>query len=206
VIVQGTPEWFAQRCGRVTASRVGDVIATTKSGYSTSRENYMAQLIAERLTGNVEESYTNAAMQWGTNTEPQARAAYEFFNDVTVEPAEFVPHPTIPMCGASPDGLVGADGLLEVKAPNTATHLNTLLGNKVPEKHMPQIQWQMACTGRAWVDFMSFDPRLPSNMQMFVQRVPRQDNEIKLLETEIKMFLNELERRVAALVELRGAA
>jgi len=126
-VEQGTPEWFAARLGNVTASRVADVIAKTKSGYSASRENYMAQLICERMTNTVAESYTNAAMAWGTETEPLARAAYESYADVLVDEVGYIPHPTIERAGASPDGLVGLYGLLEIKCPNTATHIDTLI-------------------------------------------------------------------------------
>jgi len=208
-IVQGSPEWFSIRCGKVTASRVADVIAKTKTGPSASRTNYMAQLIAERLTGTTAESFTNAAMQHGTDTEPQARMAYEFYQDVTVVETGFVLHRTIGMTGASPDGLVGDDGLVEIKAPNTATHIDTLLGATVPGKYVTQILWQLACTGRTWCDFVSFDPRLPESMRMFVQRVHRDDARIAELESEVITFLaelsakeRELRKRYEAPVEL----
>lgn len=191
-IIQGSPEWFAIRVGKVTASRVADVIAKTKTGPSASRTNYMAQLIAERLTGTTAESFTNAAMQHGTDTEPQARMAYEFYQDVTAAEIGFVIHPTIGMTGASPDGLVGDDGLVEIKCPNTATHIDTLLGSTVPGKYVTQIMWQLACTNRSWCDFVSFDPRLPESMRMFVQRVHRDDARIAELEGEVITFLAEL--------------
>ncbi len=193
---QGSKEWFAQRCGKVTASRVSDVTARIKTGYGASRANYMAQLVAERLTGEVAESFSNAAMQWGTDTEPHARAAYEFRTDATVTPIGFADHPTVPMSGASPDGLVGDDGLLEIKCPNTATHIETLLANTVPPKHMLQIQWQLACTGRAWCDFVSFDPRMPEAMRFFMCRVSRDNTLIGTRENEIRTFLAELESTV----------
>lgn len=192
MIVQGSPEWFEQRCGKVTASKVADLIAKTKSGYSASRANYMAQLVAERLTGTVAESFSNAAMQWGADIEPEARRNYEFFTNATVDEASFVPHPSIAETGASPDGYVGADGLLEIKCPNTSTHIETLLGGSVPGKYITQIQWQLACTGRAWCDFVSFDPRMPETMNIFIKRVPRDDAAIQSLESEVTDFLNEL--------------
>src|SRR3990167_876627 len=139
---QGSPEWLLARVGKVTASRVSDVVAKTKTGWGASRANYMAELIAERLTGAPAAQYVNAAMQWGTDTEPQARAAYEFFQDATVEQVGLVPHPTIPMSAASPDGLVGDDGMVEIKCPNTATHVDTLLSPVIPEKYTTQMQWQ----------------------------------------------------------------
>lgn len=201
---QGSADWFAIRCGRVTASRVADVIAKTKSGYSASRANYAAQLIAERLTGDVAESYSNAAMQWGTEQEPEARLAYEFRTDAEVEQIAFVDHPTIAMSGASPDGLVGAVGLVEIKCPNTATHIETLRGQSIPGKYETQMLWQMACTGRQWCDFVSFDPRLPENMRLFVKRLERDDARIAELEVEVTTFLTEIDATVAELTRLYG--
>jgi putative phage-type endonuclease len=201
---QGTEEWFTIRIGKVTASRVADVIAKTKTGYSATRDNYMAQLVCERLTGQKGESFTNAAMQHGTDTEPLARAAYEALKDVLVDEVGFVPHPSIIMAGASPDGLVGEDGLLEIKCPNTATHIETLLSQSVPGKYNTQMQFQMACTGRQWCDFVSFDNRLPEELQLFVKRVPRDNEFIKQMEDEVVKFLNELDIKIAQLMELKN--
>lgn len=200
-VEQGTPEWFAARLGNVTASRVADVIAKTKSGYSASRENYMAQLICERMTGTVAESYTNAAMAWGTETEPLARAAYESLADVLVDEVGYIAHPTIERAGASPDGLIGLFGLLEIKCPNTATHIDTLISDQVPTKHIAQIQWQMSCTGRTWADFVSFDPRLPSGLQMFVKRVEFDAEYVAMLKEEVIKFLAELDAKISKLNE-----
>jgi putative phage-type endonuclease len=201
-VEQGTPEWFAARLGKVTASRVADVIATTKSGWGASRANYSAQLVAERLTGAVADSFTNGAMQWGTQTEPEARRAYCFRQDVDVMEVGFVDHPTIGMTGASPDGLIGEDGLLELKCPNTGTHIATLLGQSVPTKYMTQMHWQMACTGRQWCDFASYDPRLPESMRLFVQRLHRDEEEIARLEALVVEFLAEVDQTVADLRRL----
>jgi putative phage-type endonuclease len=201
---QGTEEWFTIRIGKVTASRVADVIAKTKTGYSATRDNYMAQLVCERLTGQKGESFTNAAMQHGTDTEPLARAAYEALKDVLVDEVGFVPHPSIIMAGASPDGLVGDDGLLEIKCPNTATHIETLLSQSVPGKYNTQMQFQMACTGRQWCDFVSFDNRLPEELQLFVKRVPRDNEFIKQMEDEVVKFLNELDIKIAQLMDLKN--
>jgi putative phage-type endonuclease len=208
MIEQGSPEWFAQRCGKATASRIADIIATTKSGPAASRKNYLAQLVAERLTQTVAEGYTNAAMQWGTDKEPEARAAYAFLHadGVDVLPAEFVTHPAIPMAGASPDGLVGADGLLEIKCPNTATHIETLLGGKVDGKYITQIQWQLACTGRQWCDFVSYDPRMPEHLATWVKRVPRDGAMIAELEAAVRDFLSEVAATVKALEAYAEAA
>lgn len=201
---QQTEEWFSQRLGKVTASRVADIIAKTKSGYSTSRANYMAELICERLTGSRGDSYMNAAMAWGTATEPQARSAYEAETGLLVETVGFVPHPTILEAGASPDGLVGDDGLVEIKCPNTSTHIDTLLGKSVPSKYITQIQWQLACTGRKWCDFVSYDPRMPENMQMFLFRVPRNDETIAELVKEVVQFLSELDGKITNLQKEYG--
>jgi putative phage-type endonuclease len=200
-VEQGTPEWFAARLGNVTASRVADVIAKTKSGYSASRENYMAQLICERMTNTVAESYTNAAMAWGTETEPLARAAYESLADVLVDEVGYIAHPTIERAGASPDGLIGLFGLLEIKCPNTATHIDTLISEQVPTKYITQMQWQMSCTGRTWADFVSFDPRLPSGLQMFVKRVEFDAEYVAMLKEEVIKFLTELDAKISKLNE-----
>ena len=201
---QGSEEWFTIRIGKVTASRVADVIAKTKTGYSATRDNYMAQLVCERLTGQKGESFSNAAMQHGTDTEPLARAAYEALQDVLVDEVGFVPHPTIEMAGASPDGLVGTDGLLEIKCPNTATHIETLISKVVPGKYNTQMQFQMACTGRQWCDFVSFDNRLPEMFQLFVTRVPRDEVFIRLIESEIIQFLAELDDKINKLMKVKN--
>lgn len=202
-IVQGSPEWHALRCGRVTASRVSDVIARTSKGWGASRANYAAELIAERLTGVSAEGFTNAAMQWGTDQEPNARSAYEFYWNVDVSQIGFVVHPTISDSGASPDGLVGTDGLIEIKCPNTATHIETLISGTIPAKYITQMTWQMACTGRRWCDFVSFDPRLPETMQLYVRRIERDDELIGILEKEVRSFLaTEVDGKVAELRRL----
>lgn len=205
-ITQGSSDWIAARLGLVTASRVSDVVAKTKSGYSASRANYMAQLVAERLTGEPTEGFTSPAMQWGTEHEPLARAAYEFFADRTVTTAGFIPHPTIAMSGASPDGLVDEDGLIEIKCPNTATHIETLLEGAVPSRYANQMQWQLACTGRQWCDFVSYDPRLPQELSLYVRRVPRDDQRISDLESEVAAFVRELNDRREALLDRFGLA
>lgn len=198
---QGTPEWFAARLGKVTASRVADVIGKTKSGYGAGRKNYEAELIAQLLTGISPPSFSSSAMQWGTDTEPQARAAYEFITGNDVIEIGFSDHLEIDMSGASPDGLVGPDGMLEIKCPNTATHINTLLTKKVPKKYNTQMQWQMACCAREWCDFVSFDPRLPADLQLFMVRVPRDKDLITELETEVKGFIEEMNNKIGKLRE-----
>lgn len=199
MIEQGTPEWHAMRCGKVTASRVADVTAKTKSGVSAMRATYMGQLIAERLTGVVAESYTSSAMQWGTDTEEEARNAYAFYHGAKLHPVAFVDHPSIAMAGASPDRYVGDDGLIEVKCPNTATHIETLLGKAAPGKYIKQMQWQMSCTGRAWCDFVSFDPRMPEHLKLFVRRVPRDPVMIAELESEVRQFIRDMDAKLSEL-------
>jgi putative phage-type endonuclease len=203
MIEQGTPEWFAQRIGKVTASRVSDIMAKTKSGVSASRGNYLAQLVAERLTGQAAETFKSGAMHHGTETEPMARMAYESETGLIVTEVAMIQHPAIEMSGASPDGLVGEDGLVEIKCPNTSTHIATLLADKAPSGYMAQMQWQMACTGRAWCDFVSFDPRMPEDMQLFIKRVPRDDTLISEYEAEVVKFLDDVQETVDKLIQIR---
>ena len=188
---QKTEEWFAARLGKVTASRVADVLAKIKSGESASRKNYKMELVVQRLTNKVGESFTNAAMEWGTEQEPFARMAYEAHTGTFVKEEGFVDHPTIEGFGCSPDGIIG-EGLIEIKCPNTATHIETVLENKAPSKYIPQMQCQMACTGAKWCDFVSFDPRVPEDLQLFVVRVDRDQEYIDAMEVEVKQFLSEV--------------
>ena len=188
---QRTEEWFAARLGKVTASRVADVLAKIKSGESASRKNYKMELVVQRLTNKVGESFINAAMEWGTEQEPFARMAYEAHTGTFVKEDGFVDHPTIEGFGCSPDGIVG-EGLIEIKCPNTANHIETVLENKAPSKYIPQMQCQMACTGAKWCDFVSFDPRLPEDLQLFVVRVERDQEYIDSMEVEVKQFLSEV--------------
>lgn len=203
-VVQGSEEWKRIRVGKVTASRIADIVARTKSGFSASREKYAGELIAEILTGEpAERPFTSAAMQWGTDQESQARTAYEFMHDVGVIEVAFVDHPTISGSGASPDGLVGDSGLLEIKCPETHTHIDTLIKQEIPSKYITQMMWQMACTGRQWTDFVSYDPRMPESMQLFVKRVERDNDLILDLEQEVIRFIeNEVEAKVLALRRL----
>lgn len=204
--VQRSDEWFAARMGKVTASRVADIIATIRSGaYSASRKNYAAELITERLTGVSNEFFINDAIQWGMDQEDNAKRAYEKrtafnTNGLKVVDVGFIDHPTIAMSGASPDGFVGEDGLIEIKCPMTATHIETLLKDEYNDKYKTQMQWQMACTGKKWCDFVSFDPRLPEDMQLFIERVNRDETVIRNLESEVATFLAEVEETAASLV------
>ena len=206
-VPQGSPEWLEARAGKVTASRIADVLAKVKTGEAAGRRDYRAQLVAEILTGRPQESgFTNDAMRWGTEQEPYARAAYECQAGVLVDQVGMVLHPSIERGAASPDGLVDPDGLVEIKCPNTATHLDYLLDGTVPAKYQPQMLWQMACTGRDWCDFVSFDPRLPEDLQLFVVRFQRDQARIDAMEAEVRAFLVEVEETVSRLRAIKGAA
>lgn len=199
-MIQGTPEWFAARLGKVTASCINKVMATLKSGgEAADRKNYRAQLVAERLTGRAVESYTNAAMAWGTEQEPFARQAYEFITGNAVEEIGFIEHPVIEMCGCSPDGLIGEEGMVEIKSPNTATHIDWLLSKQPPAEHLNQMQWQMECSGRKWCDFVSYDPRMPLELQLFTVRVERDDKRIGEIREAVKKFLAEVDETISRL-------
>ena len=197
---QRTDAWFDARLGKVTASRVADVMARTKTGMSASRQAYLDQLVVEIITGTRADSFSSTAMQWGVDTEPLARAAYEARIGELVDETGFHVHPRIEQSGASPDGLIG-EGLIEIKCPSPTTHIEYLVSKKVPTKYVHQMQWQMACLGRPWCDFLSYDPRMPRELQMFLVRVDRDDVHIKALETEVEVFLDELNQRVTQLRE-----
>lgn len=199
MVEQGSAEWLAMRLGKLTASRMADVLAVTKSGPSASRKNYMAQLVAERMTGQPAESFSNAAMAWGTEHEPLARAEYEILTDYSVEQVSFVDHPDIEWCGASPDGLVLDSGLVEIKCPNTATHIEYLLAGKPPAKYVPQMLLQLACTGRKWCDFVSYDPRMPDEHRLFVVSFEPKRDEILAVEQAAIEFLAEVEQVIQKL-------
>lgn len=199
-VEQRTDDWFQARLGKVTASKVSDVMAKTKSGYSASRQNYMAQLICERLTGVKQDSFTNAAMQRGTELEPMAREIYVLNSfDATVTEVGFIPHPTIDNFGASPDGLVNDDGLIEIKCPNTWTHLEFIKSNEPKREYILQMHVQMMCTGRKWCDFVSFDDRLPDEYQFRVKRIEFNPILAKEIENEVIKFLAELGLEIASL-------
>ena len=205
-VVQGSEEWFKSRLGKATASRIADILAKTKSGYSTSRENYCVELALERITGARQEFYQNDAMKWGTETEPLARAAYEAHTGAIVDEVGMIDHPSIAMAGASPDGCIDADGLIEIKCPNSATHMKTLLSKKPDSKYIMQMTWQMACTGRKYCEFVSFDPRFPTHLQLFVTRVDRDDKAVSDMEAEVIKFLDEVDAMVQQLNNMREAA
>jgi putative phage-type endonuclease len=207
MIEQRTEEWFQQRLGKVTASRISDVIAKTKTGVSTSRQNYLVQLVSERLTGKKGDSFVNQAMLDGIEREGAARAIYMLNRDVSVTEVGFFDHPVIKNSGASPDGAVNAEeegkyaGLIEIKCPIETTHTNTLMSKSVPSKYIPQMQWQLACTGAKWVDFVSYNPNFPEELQLFVARVDRDDAYIAELEAEVVKFLEEVDTTILKLKE-----
>lgn len=206
---QGTESWFSDRLGKVTASRLADVLAKTKTGYSASGTNYITQLVLERITNTRAESYSNAAMAWGTEQEPFARAAYEAHTGQMVEEVGFIPHPDIEAAGASPDGLVGDDGMVEIKCPASSTILEVWLthsqgGNPVDAEYYAQMQWQMRCANRLWCDYVVFDPRMPAKAQLFVFRVERNPDWLKIAEDEVLKFLAEVDAKVVALKSIIG--
>ena len=204
---QRTDDWFAARCGRITASRLADVMAKTKSGYSASRKNYMMELICQRLTGKCEPGFTSGPMMRGTELEPLAREMYVLNQfDAEVTEVGFIPHPTIEWFGASPDGLVNDDGLIEIKCPNTATHIETMRTGKPKREYILQMHAQMMCTGRNWCDFVSFDNRLPEDLSYFETRIHRDATLVQEIESEISDFLSDLDKEIASIMNNRAAA
>ena len=204
---QRSAEWFAARLGKVTASRINDVMDKLKSGSEkATRKNYRAQVLCERLTGQKEDSFCNAAMQWGIDNEDPARECYEFLTGLPVSEVGLVDHPSIPMAAASPDGLVNASGLVEIKCPNTANHIEWMLAGVVPAQHIKQIQFQLACTDRKWCDFISYDPRLPEELQLFVVRLERDDELIAEIEESVIKFNAEVDETLEKLTKIREAA
>jgi len=201
-IIQRSPEWYAARCGSLGASQLADALAKTKSGWGASRANLQAKIVIERLTGKQEEGFSSAAMLWGVEKEEEARTAYSFVTDNDVLEVGLYKHPTIIGTHASPDGLVGHDGCLEIKCPNSATHIETLKSGQVAHKYLLQMQWQMACANRQWCDFVSFDPRMPDNLSLYIQRIERDNDMLAILESEVAAFLVEVDVDVKALLDL----
>lgn len=202
---QRSKEWFEIRVGKVTASNVSALVNKTKAGkWGTGAITYQAQLVTELLTGQYND-FVSPAMEWGMYTEPQAQAAYSFFvSNEPIKPIGFADHPTIKGAGASPDGLVGSNGGVEIKCPNTVNHMKTLLADTVPKEHIVQMQWQMACTGRQWCDFVSFDPRMGSGLDLFVKRVERDNEHIAKLEELVTDFVAETNVIVDRLLSIRN--
>lgn len=200
---QGSDEWYKERVGVVTASRFSDVLMAIKSGEAAGRYNYKAEIVAERLTGLPANSYTTPAMQWGIDHEAEARQIYAVIIDPSINVTEsgLVMHETL-KAGASPDGLVGDEGLIEIKCPNTATHIATLLAGSAPRKHYAQMQGQMWITGRKWCDFISYDPRLNDKLAFFKVRVERDEEYIENMAEEVEKFIGEVDELVKQLEAL----
>lgn len=202
---QQTPDWFKMRCGMVTGSRVAEIMAKLKAGgknglYAQSRENYKRELVCARLTGLNADHYVTAAMQWGTENEKYARARYEIDTGNIVNTIGFAMHPKIKWFGASPDGVIGAQGLLEIKCPTTRVHVDTLLSGRAGSEYEWQMYAEMACAEREWCDFVSFDPRIEKeDLQIFVKRYHRNDAKITELEAEVVQFLSEVDGMLAGL-------
>jgi putative phage-type endonuclease len=197
-IEQGTPEWLELRMGRSTGSRYKDVLA---GGQGATRRSYMVELAAEVLTSAPQPTFSNEAMRWGTETEPQARSMYELNNGVEVEQVSFVSHESI-NTGVSPDGFPGSDGLVEFKCPNTKTQIETFLKGDMPTGHKAQVQGQMWVAEREWCDFVSFDPRIIGDAGYFQKRIYRDEKYIKELEEKLKIFDEELQELI---LKLRGS-
>lgn len=201
---QRDEEWYEARRGRATASRFRDVMAKGRGGgESATRAAYKAQLVLERVTGQIAEGFTSAAMQWGIDNEPLAVLAYMDATGRNVDDAAFIQHPTL-MAGASPDGLVGMEGLIEIKCPNSHTHLETLRRGTIPPEYIPQTQGQLWIVGADWLDFVSFDPRFPESSRLFVYRVERDEKYINELEAQVARFLEEVEAETEFLLNYEG--
>ena len=199
---QRTDEWFKARLGKVTASRVSDVLAKIKTGEAAVRRNYKMQLATERLTGQKTDSYTNQAMQDGIDREDTARQIYEIVRDIKVEQVGFIDHPAIKMAGASPDGLLPDNGVLEIKCPIETTHTTNLLERKLPSRYISQVQWQIACTGADYANFVSYNPNFEPKLQLMYVAVERDDEYIEMLEEEVSIFLLEVDEVINTLREL----
>jgi putative phage-type endonuclease len=208
--IQGSDAWFEARLGKATASHITDILATVKTGEATTRRNYRMQLVCERLTGRKADTYTNAHMERGNTLEPLARSLYEIKKGVLVSEVGFINHPIIAMAGASPDGLV--DGLIdgvalsiEIKCPTPANHVETILRGTAPSQYFGQMQWQMACLGKSYqaVDFVSYCPDVGEDLELFVVRVPRDNEYIAETEMAVQAFLNEVTETYNQLKELK---
>jgi len=204
--LQRTDEWRQSRVAHLTASRLNDALDLTAKGLEGAKsQQYRLELVAERLTGIPTDFFENAAMRWGTETEPYARSAYEAERGVMVQEVGFIKHPTLEWAGASPDGLV-KDGLLEIKCPTTTTHIKHLIGGAVPDQYKNQMLWQMLCTGRKWCDFVSFDPRMPEELQLFIKRYEPTPEELQECQEKAIVFLKSVDEIVEQLEKIGIAA
>lgn len=201
--IQGSEEWQLDRIGKATASRFNDILAFTRNGFGAARKNYAAELVAEILTGVRSDNYKSKSMEWGTETEPVARLQYQLVTGNEVEETGFWSHDTLP-AGASPDGLVNHDGILEIKCPNTATHIETLTTQQIPKQYIPQVQGQLWITEKLWCDFVSYDPRLPENAQLVVIRVSRDEQYILELQEKVEEFMLDVQKQVRLIQRYKG--
>jgi putative phage-type endonuclease len=203
---QGTEDWFNMRVGACNSSRLNDALAKLKDPKkeSADRRNYKRELAIERLTSKAFEHYVSAPMQFGIENEGRARTEYEFYSGNEVTPIGLAMHPTVKWFMASTDGLVGKDGMIEIKCPNTINHLDILLSGEIPAQYHWQMLGGMACAERQWCDFVSFDPRLPEDLSLFVKRFHRDDALIAGMELEVVQFLTEVEELLAQLKESRA--
>ena len=200
-ITQGTDEWKQLRCGIITGSKIADV---TQEKKGTGYANYLAQIVCERLTGCVTETYKNAYMERGNEDEEAARCCYEYVTGNIVEQVAFIKHPTIDCFGISPDGLINDDGMVEIKRKIPAIHIDYILKNRVPPEYVKQMTAQLACSGRKWNDFVSYCPELPENMQLFVCRLERNEEAINAMETAVVAFNESVEKMIADLKRIRS--
>lgn len=199
---QGSPEWYAAKCGKVSASHIAEVMSRTKTGWGAARKHYMDKLVAERITGQPVTQRAVQSLERRLEMEPEARIAYEFYSDNMVEQVGFIEHPTIPNAGASPDGLISKDGGLEIKCCDTATHIELIRSGVIDKSYVQQCDFGMACTGREWWDFASYDPLMPEELKLYVQRIPRNDTRIAEIETAVIEFLAEVEAKVEQVVAM----
>ena len=207
--LQRTPEWYAARCGKVTASRIVDVIARTQKGWGAARAKYMEQIIAERLTGKPQDMRNVRSLTARAEMEPEARAAYSFYSDNDVDLVGFIQHPTIEQAGASPDGLVGADGMIEIKCLDPATHIRLFSPNGTADAvildYLPQMHFGMDCAEREWCDFESYAPLMrDEELRVYIRRIQRDEAVIKKLRNAVEDFLAEVDAQIAPLLALTG--
>ncbi|AQX28205.1 MULTISPECIES: lambda exonuclease family protein [unclassified Bartonella] len=197
---QRTAEWFQAHLGKVTTSNIYNLLNKTAKGLPTSKyEEYKIKLMTERLVGEISHSYTTSAMQRGIEYEEDALKEYAFIYDTEVTQCGFIQHPTIQMVGASSDGFVGENGLVEIKCPRSVNHLRFWITEKIKPEYLAQMHFQMACTGRQWCDFVSYDPRFSgqsAHLRLKVQRIHRNDEQIEAINQAVETFLEEIEQEI----------
>jgi putative phage-type endonuclease len=201
-IEQGSPAWLKSRLGKVTASRMADLLDKTQKGVDgAKRTGYRRELVYERLTNRAIDRFVTREMQWGIDHEAEAKQVYSLITGNEVRPAPFVLHPTIAKSGASPDGFIDQDGLVECKCPASVTHIATMLADEIPEQYLPQMFWQIECSKRDYCDFLSYDPRLPANMQIWIKRLYRDETAIEKLRENVTTFLASVDETIDSLLK-----